>query len=70
MEILFDVLNGLKYFLIYMFSVAALLFGVNRIINLPKELFRKLFHFVAFSSVIVMIYAARIWIAAAMFFSC
>ena len=65
MEILFDVLNGLKYFLIYMFSVAALLFGVNRIVKLPKELFRKLFHFVAFSSVIVMIYAAKVWIAAA-----
>ncbi|WP_051656432.1 diacylglycerol/polyprenol kinase family protein [Butyrivibrio sp. AE3004] len=65
MVILFDVLNGLKYFLIYMFSVAALLFGVNRIVKLPKELFRKLFHFVAFSSVIVMIYAAQEWTAAA-----
>ncbi len=65
MELILDVLNGLKYFLIYMFSIAAVLFLINKIKPLPKELFRKLFHFVAFSSVVVMIYAAKEWIAAA-----
>ncbi len=65
MEIVLDVLNGLKYFLIYMFSVAAVLFVLNNVFKLPKELFRKLIHFVSFSSVIVMIYAAKEWIAAA-----
>jgi dolichol kinase len=64
-QILMDVLSGLKYFLIYMFSIAGVLFLVNKIFPLPKELFRKLFHFVAFSSVVVMIYAANEWIAAA-----
>ncbi|MCR5101506.1 MAG: hypothetical protein K6B41_09145 [Butyrivibrio sp.] len=63
--IMMDVLNGLKYFLIYMFSIAGVLFLINKIKPLPKELFRKLFHFVAFSSVVVMIYAAKEWIAAA-----
>ena len=65
MYILFDVLDGLKYFFIYMFSVAFMIFAVNKIFNLPKELFRKLIHFVSFSSVIIMIYAANEWMAAA-----
>lgn len=65
MEIVLDVLNGLKYFMIYMFSVAAVLFVLNKVFKMPKELFRKLIHFVSFSSVIVMIYAAKEWVAAA-----
>lgn len=68
MYIVFDVLDGLKYFFIYMFSVAFMIFAVDKLFKLPKELFRKLIHFVSFSSVIIMIYAAKEWIAAAMSF--
>ncbi|MCR4675395.1 MAG: hypothetical protein K5675_10305 [Lachnospiraceae bacterium] len=64
MSIINDVLVGLKYFFIYMFTYALILFLVNKLKPLPKELFRKLFHFLAFSSVVVMIYAASEWVAA------
>ncbi|WP_026495721.1 diacylglycerol/polyprenol kinase family protein [Butyrivibrio sp. WCD3002] len=63
-EIIVDMFVGLKYFLIYMFSLAGVVFLINKIFRLPKELFRKLLHFIAFSSVIVMIYSAKNWIAA------
>lgn len=66
MNIVLDAVNGLMYFFIYMFSMAFLLFIINGVFEVPKELFRKLFHFVSFSSVIVMIYAAKEWIAAAL----
>ncbi|WP_051197976.1 MULTISPECIES: diacylglycerol/polyprenol kinase family protein [unclassified Butyrivibrio] len=65
-EIIVDMFVGLKYFLIYMFSLAGAVFIVNKVVPLPKELFRKLLHFIAFSSVIVMIYTAKNWIAASL----
>lgn len=65
-EIIIDMLIGLKYFLIYMFTLAGVVFLINKLFKLPKELFRKLLHFIAFSSVVVMIYAAKNWIAAAL----
>ena len=66
MNVITDTLIGIKYFLIYMFSLAGVVFLINKIFALPKELFRKLLHFIAFSSVIVMIYAANNWISASL----
>ena len=66
MNVIIDMLIGIKYFLIYMFSLAGVVFLINKIFDLPKELFRKLLHFIAFSSVIVMIYAAKNWISASL----
>lgn len=66
MNVITDMLIGIKYFLVYMFSLAGVVFLINRIFALPKELFRKLLHFIAFSSVIVMIYAAKNWISASL----
>ena len=66
MNVITDTLIGIKYFLIYMFSLAGVVFLINKIFALPKELFRKLLHFIAFSSVIVMIYAAKNWISASL----
>ena len=66
MNVITDMLIGIKYFLIYMFSLAGVVFLINKIFALPKELFRKLLHFIAFSSVIVMIYAANNWISASL----
>ncbi len=66
MDIMLDMLTGFKYFMIYMFSNAIVLFVINKLWPLPKEVFRKLFHFIAFSSIIVMIYSAKEWIAAAL----
>ena len=65
-EIIADMMIGLKYFLIYMFTLAGVIFLINKLFRLPKELFRKLLHFIAFSSVIVMIYTAKNWISAAL----
>jgi dolichol kinase len=64
MNVIIDMLIGIKYFLIYMFSLAGFVFIINKVLGLPKELFRKLLHFIAFSSVIVMIYTAKNWISA------
>lgn len=66
MNVITDMLIGIKYFLVYMFSLAGVVFLINKIFALPKELFRKLLHFIAFSSVIVMIYAAKNWISASL----
>ena len=66
MNVITDMLIGIKYFLVYMFSLAGVVFLINKIFALPKELFRKLLHFIAFSSVIVMIYAANNWISASL----
>ncbi|MBR1642912.1 MAG: hypothetical protein IJ683_11385 [Butyrivibrio sp.] len=66
MNVITDMLIGVKYFLVYMFSLAGVVFLINKIFALPKELFRKLLHFIAFSSVIVMIYAAKNWISASL----
>lgn len=66
MNVIIDMLIGIKYFLIYMFSLAGVVFLINKIFVLPKELFRKLLHFIAFSSVIVMIYTAKNWISASL----
>ena len=66
MNVIIDMFIGIKYFLIYMFSLAGVVFLINKIFALPKELFRKLLHFIAFSSVIVMIYAANNWISASL----
>nr|MBQ4454537.1 hypothetical protein [Clostridia bacterium] len=66
MNVITDMLIGIKYFLVYMFSLAGVVFLINKIFALPKELFRKLLHFIAFSSVVVMIYAAKNWISASL----
>ena len=66
MNVITDMLIGIKYFLVYMFSLAGVVFSINKIFALPKELFRKLLHFIAFSSVVVMIYAAKNWISASL----
>ncbi|MBQ9588848.1 MAG: hypothetical protein IJR29_01545 [Butyrivibrio sp.] len=66
MNVITDMLIGIKYFLVYLFSLAGVVFLINKIFALPKELFRKLLHFIAFSSVVVMIYAAKNWISASL----
>ena len=66
MNVITDMFVGIKYFLIYMFSLAGGVFLINKIFDLPSELFRKLLHFIAFSSVIVMIYTAKNWISASL----
>ena len=47
MDIVLDMLVGFKYFMIYMFSNAIVMFVINKLWPLPKEVFRKLFHFIA-----------------------
>ncbi len=66
MNVITDMFTGIMYFLLYMFSLAGVVFLINKIFRLPKELFRKLLHFIAFSSVIVMIYTAKNWISASL----
>ena len=66
MNVITDMFTGIMYFLLYMFSLAGVVFLINKIFSLPKELFRKLLHFIAFSSVIVMIYTAKNWISASL----
>ena len=47
MNVITNMFVGIKYFLIYMFSLAGVVFLINKIFGLPRELFRKLLHFIA-----------------------
>lgn len=63
--VVYGLMKTLGWFLAYMCIAAAIAFLLNIIFHFPREVFRKSLHFVAFSSVIVIIYAAENWFYAA-----
>ncbi len=64
--IVFQVLDCCKYFGIYIVVGAVVLIVLNFTLKIPRYIFRKLLHIVAFSSVAIMVSAAENWQAAAL----
>jgi len=57
-------LDCCRTFLCYIGAGAASLLTIRILFRVPSVIFRKLLHFVAFSSVVLMMYAAESWMAA------
>ncbi|MBQ9966495.1 MAG: phosphatidate cytidylyltransferase [Clostridia bacterium] len=65
MELLRDIISCFGKYLIYLAICLATLLPARRIFRIPQELWRKLLHFVAYTSSLCMMYVSRDWVVSA-----
>lgn len=59
-----DILHGMKVYLIFVITFASALILIFFLLPVPKALFRKMLHTIAFTSSVVIIYNTQYWISA------
>ncbi len=61
-----DTLTTFKIFILYILSLAACLIAVQLLLHVPKNIFRKLLHIIAFTSSIFVVLTGRGWLPEAL----